>query len=142
MEKASVQKEKDLLLAEQAQLQEELAELREVVRSEIDADPDEGDADISEREKDVILIGILERSLADVNKSLRSIEAGSYGICERCNNAIPPERLEAKPNASYCVECQRESERLGKRSAQNYSPSSSSMNDDSWAYDVQPDYIN
>jgi DnaK suppressor protein len=35
-----------------------------------------------------------------------------YGVCEECGGLIPPERLLIVPEASLCVECQRELERF------------------------------
>jgi DnaK suppressor protein len=43
------------------------------------------------------------------------IEKGEYGICTRCGKPIEPERLEIKPDATLCIECQREVERLNRR---------------------------
>ena len=47
----------------------------------------------------------LHRSLQDVEHALHRIEEGSYGLCEICGDAIPPERLEALPASSRCVGC-------------------------------------
>ncbi|MFC5983603.1 TraR/DksA C4-type zinc finger protein [Knoellia sp. GCM10027209] len=40
-----------------------------------------------------------------MRQALARLEAGSYGICERCGEAIPGERLEARPVARTCVGC-------------------------------------
>ena len=40
-----------------------------------------------------------------VDAALRRIDAGSYGICERCRQPIAPARLEAMPEATRCVGC-------------------------------------
>ncbi len=47
----------------------------------------------------------LSRSLADVERALERVAEGTYGICERCEQEIPPERLEALPASSRCVDC-------------------------------------
>ena len=107
--------EEKALLAEQVQVQEELSNLRGFMRSEVDTDPEEGDTEISEREKNAVLIGVLERKLKDITTALQSMEKGKYGICERCDNSIEPERLEFKPDSILCVGCQREVERLSRR---------------------------
>lgn len=108
-------KEKSRLLEEQKQITEELENLRELMQAEVDVEPDEGDAEIFEREKNAALIAVLERKLKDIEAALRSIEKGQYGICDRCGNAIEPERLEIKPDATLCVKCQQEVERLTRR---------------------------
>lgn len=107
--------EQQLLLQERAQALEELAHLRESMRSEVDTDPEEGDTEIFEREKTAALISVLERKVKDIDAALRSMETGQYGICERCGNPIEPGRLEVKPDATLCLGCQREVERLSRR---------------------------
>jgi RNA polymerase-binding transcription factor DksA len=45
-------------------------------------------------------------SLEEVEAALRRVEAGTYGWCEACQEAIPVERLEVVPAAARCVRCQ------------------------------------
>ena len=45
----------------------------------------------------------LELRYADVNKALARIEAGTYGTCEVCGEAIEAERLAADPAAATCI---------------------------------------
>lgn len=40
-----------------------------------------------------------------VNKALKAIDKGTYGICEVCHNPIERGRLSAFPSVSTCVEC-------------------------------------
>ncbi len=47
----------------------------------------------------------IERSLAEVDGALARIEAGTYGRCSICSDAIPSERLEVMPSADLCVAC-------------------------------------
>ena len=74
--------------------------------------------EITEREKNAALLNVLENKLQDIQTALRSIEKGSYGICARCGNPIEPGRLEVKPDATHCVQCQSEVERLSRRGRQ------------------------
>jgi len=103
------------LIQERDQALEELNHLRESMRSEVDIDPEEGDTEIYEREKNAVLIAVLERKLKDINAAIHSMEKGEYGICERCDNPIEAGRLEVKPDATLCLNCQREVERLSRR---------------------------
>jgi RNA polymerase-binding protein DksA len=103
------------LQEERSQIVEELAHLRELMQAEVDVEPDEGDAEIFEREKNAALIAVLERKIQDIDAALRSIEKGQYGICERCGNPIEAGRLEVKPDATLCLACQQEVERLSRR---------------------------
>lgn len=40
---------------------------------------------------------------------------GTYGICDRCETAIDPERLAFKPEAPYCMACQIEVEKAYRK---------------------------
>ncbi len=108
-------RERRKLLEERARLTGELEHLREALKTEVDVDADEGDPDLIEREKNVALVSQLERKREDVEAALRLIEKGKYGSCERCGKEIPTERLDVRPDATLCVQCQAEVEKLIKR---------------------------
>jgi len=110
-----IEKERARLLNDMEQVNAELKNLRDLMQSEVDIEPDEGDAEVFEREKNAALIAVLERRLKDIETALRLIEKGEYGICTRCGKPIELERLEIKPDATLCIECQREVERLNRR---------------------------
>ena len=97
------------------QITEELVHLREFLQAEVDVEPDEGDAEVLEREQNAALIAVLERRLVDIDEALKAIERGDYGKCQRCGKEIELERLEVKPDATMCVSCQQETERLSRR---------------------------
>jgi DnaK suppressor protein len=59
-----------------------------------------------EREKDISILEALETELAELEKALRKVDEGTYGICEACGNPIPTERLEAMPAARLCLQDQ------------------------------------
>lgn len=44
--------------------------------------------------------------LRELDAATARIERGDYGECTDCGEPIPPERLEAYPTASRCVDCQ------------------------------------
>ena len=58
-----------------------------------------------ELEKRIALERNLRESLTEITRALDRIQAGSYGKCEVCGNAIEPDRLEARPQASVCIKC-------------------------------------
>ena len=60
-----------------------------------------------DREMDYTLEDNSEAVLAAIEKALRKIDEGTYGICERCAKPIAPERLEALPYAELCIDCKR-----------------------------------
>jgi DnaK suppressor protein len=45
--------------------------------------------------------------LAEIDAALERIDAGTYGICANCGQEITPERLEALPHATLCIDCKR-----------------------------------
>jgi len=51
------------------------------------------------------------RLLQAIDEALARITAGTYGICVNCGAQIPPERLEAMPWATLCIDCKRKEER-------------------------------
>jgi DnaK suppressor protein len=63
------------------------------------------DADREEASLEVLL-GQQER----VREALARIEAGTYGRCVDCGRELPEERLEARPEAERCVDCQQKAE--------------------------------
>lgn len=48
------------------------------------------------------LIGQLKK----VDKALKRIEEGQYGVCSKCSSKIPQERLLIMPTAEVCVSCE------------------------------------
>jgi DnaK suppressor protein len=48
--------------------------------------------------------------LAEIEAALKRIDDGTYGICTNCGKEIPPERLEARPWATLCIDCKRQRE--------------------------------
>jgi DnaK suppressor protein len=107
----------DKLIQEREQILVELARLRDVLKSEVDPDADEGDPDLIEREKVMALMQTLDRRLESVEYALRQAQEGTYGICERCGQPIDPARLEAVPETTLCVKCKAIAERQSRLAA-------------------------
>ena len=58
---------------------------------------------------DEVTVAVVDRrarELAEVNRALEDIEAGRYGVCRECGEAIGPARLKVMPFATRCVACQ------------------------------------
>ena len=89
-------------------LEEETGEL---VSSSIDDHLGDMATATHDRELDYTLEGNAETVLAQIDAALARIDAGTYGVCERCGRTIPEERLEARPWATLCIDCQRLVER-------------------------------
>ena len=53
-----------------------------------------------------------ERGLLDkIEKALSRLEDGSFGMCDSCGEEISAKRLEARPEATLCIQCKEEQER-------------------------------
>lgn len=72
--------------------------------SSYDNHPADLGTELFEREKDSMLVSLLEKELEEINKALYAIEEGTYGICRVCSMDIPRERLEAIPTTDTCIE--------------------------------------
>ena len=44
-------------------------------------------------------------TVSEIDHALERLDAGTYGRCVLCDNAIPEERLRAVPWAALCVPC-------------------------------------
>lgn len=50
------------------------------------------------------LAGTLKEQLDAVEQALSKLDDGTYGLCERCQAAIPAARLEAVPASRFCID--------------------------------------
>jgi DnaK suppressor protein len=98
-----------------AYLHEENRGATEDEAAELSRGSDNHLADVATITYDRELDSTLEESeanhLAAVEAALRRIEAGTFGTCENCGRPIAPERLEAMPWATLCIDCKRLAER-------------------------------
>lgn len=67
--------------------------------------------DIMDREMEFTIKGILDERHLRIREALKRIDDGSYGACDECGAKIDLERLEAIPEATFCIECQKQKER-------------------------------
>jgi len=58
-----------------------------------------------ELEKRLALEKRIKAELGGIEHALRKFEEGTYGLCDNCGKPIDPERLEALPQASLCMDC-------------------------------------
>jgi DnaK suppressor protein len=72
-------------------------------------------SDLYAREELVSEQRALEEELALIEDALERVARQTYGICVDCGRAIPAARLEARPHAARCLECQRRSDRAPRR---------------------------
>jgi DnaK suppressor protein len=67
-----------------------------------------------ELEKRLTLENRIRQELARVDRALEKIEDGTYGLCDNCGKPINPERLEALPQATLCMNCKAQLAKNGK----------------------------
>ncbi len=84
---------------------EMLAEDMEPGDIQFDEESGEGDTLNVERERDLALSAQARAAVDEIDRALAKMDAGTYGVCERCGNPIPKARLKALPYASLCVAC-------------------------------------
>jgi len=71
-------------------------------------------SDAYDRDFALSLLSQEQDALYEIEQALKRIDAGTYGICETSNKAIPHPRLEAIPFARHTVECQSQLEKQRK----------------------------
>jgi DnaK suppressor protein len=78
-----------------------------------DAGDDQADvgAKTFEREHELALTHNARELLAQNERAIARIDAGTYGTCESCGEPIGKARLQAFPRATLCVSCKQREER-------------------------------
>ncbi|HEX6946500.1 MAG TPA: TraR/DksA C4-type zinc finger protein [Acidimicrobiia bacterium] len=79
-------------------LREELETARDSRLAQLEDAPENDDIALAFRE-------INEKALEEITAALERMDAGVYGICERCRSVISTARLEAVPQTRFCVAC-------------------------------------
>jgi DnaK suppressor protein len=109
---------RDQLASEAAALRAEIERAETDIASRLgDAVGDAGDdqADVGaktfEREHELALTHNARELLAQTERALGRIDAGTYGTCESCGDPIGKARLQAFPRATLCVRCKQREER-------------------------------
>jgi DnaK suppressor protein len=59
----------------------------------------------AERDELLLVVEQLQMHKDELGAALDRIHRGTYGMCERCGQPIPEERLEAIPATRLCVTC-------------------------------------
>ncbi len=86
----------------------ELADLR--LKSAATGDAADAAFDAGSEEIASQLAELEARELSQIERALRRMKQGTYGLCEVCQAKIPVARLNALPYSTTCVRCQREME--------------------------------
>lgn len=83
---------------------------------DIDDLPDEMDLAASEgmQSFEFRLRGREKTFLQKIDRALRKIDDGEFGVCEECGEEISAKRLEARPETTLCIRCKEDQERHEK----------------------------
>jgi len=109
-----------VLNKEQLELRDQLMQLRENLRKEIQAEvrgardrdldhiTDTSDiaADAAEGELAFRLAETESVEAEEIDKAIEKLDQGTYGICESCAEEINAERMKFLPFATMCIKCQ------------------------------------
>ncbi|MBM4458225.1 MAG: hypothetical protein FJ011_10750 [Chloroflexi bacterium] len=101
----SIAEARERLLAERAQVQSELEQLRARLETKGDYGLGEGDPMIYQWELNLALAERAEQHLAEIEQALEQLQLGVYGRCERCGKPIEPERLAVLSHTTVCSQC-------------------------------------
>jgi len=105
MTKNELEKLKSILLEDKKRIE---SEAKSLSNTDFGSDTDSGDEESDETEAIAANYPIdakIQVRLRGINKAIEKIENGTYGICESCKKEISVERLEAKPEATVCMNC-------------------------------------
>jgi DnaK suppressor protein len=117
MDQQTVDRLRERLETERSEVRRQLDDLGARRDAEGIESPDlnEGFADAgqaaAERSSLLTLVRSLRDTLRDVEQALARMDAGTYGLCERCGQPIDEERLDALPAARLCLNCKRQAGR-------------------------------
>lgn len=105
MNKQQIHKYEEALNAKKAELKVALGNREGIV---ILKSPDSIDEvrSAEDRDMEILKLDRSSKALDVVEGALGRIADGSYGICLCCKEPIKPKRLDAVPEAKYCVGCQ------------------------------------
>lgn len=77
--------------------------------SHLTTDDDEHDPEGStvafERAQTASLLAEARRDLEELDAAEQRVDAGTYGLCEKCGRPISAERLDVLPAARRCIDC-------------------------------------
>lgn len=101
------------LLEERAHLEQQLATIvdesfaatQSDISGDVGLDDESADAGTAtfEREKDLSIENNVRDLLRKIEGALKRMDAGTYGLCERCGKPIEKARIKALPYVDLCI---------------------------------------
>ncbi len=130
---------KSFLLKLRQQLTRRRDALRQTLQGDLHALRSAGDAGVGDTLDDTLVWAENElysqlaesesKELVQIEKALRRMRAGKFGVCEGCEKQITMPRLEALPYAAACIHCAREAEQKRARLGDDWNEESRSASE-------------
>jgi RNA polymerase-binding protein DksA len=105
MQSTKLERYRQRLLDERSQLVHEMDRIRESIPEDVHPP---GEHEIAPSEGVDVDISLATREgtrVADIDAALDRIKERTFGKCCKCGNEISEARLEAVPDAKYCIGC-------------------------------------
>ncbi|MEU1728029.1 TraR/DksA C4-type zinc finger protein [Nonomuraea sp. NPDC005692] len=68
-------------------------------------------SDLTDADRAQAMLTVATAQRRAVTEAIRRLDEGAYGRCVDCDKPVPEGRLEARPEAARCVQCQGKRER-------------------------------
>lgn len=117
MDKTELKKLRESLVIEAVAIEKQLNEFTSenpVIKGDRrshfhETDPSDSPSDkahsVTEFEEERAVEQNLELHLREIKDTIKKIDEGAYGICEKCISPIDVRRLKVMPIAKFCVDC-------------------------------------
>jgi DnaK suppressor protein len=76
----------------------------------LDQHPADSGSNLADADREEASLEVLRAQLERVRTALGRVDDGTYGRCVDCGRELPDERLEVRPEAERCVDCQQRAE--------------------------------
>jgi DnaK suppressor protein len=80
--------------------------------SSLDQHPADSASNLADADREEATLEVVRDQRERVQEALARLDTGTYGRCVDCGRELPDERLEVRPEASRCVDCQQKVEAL------------------------------
>ena len=115
IDKKNLEELKRMLLKEKEELEEDLDRIAHPIDKkegdyktsfeDIGVDKDDNATEVDQYTQNLAIKNSLEERLQNILDALEKMKKGTYGICEKCHQEIPLERLKVNPSARVCIKC-------------------------------------
>ena len=75
-----------------------------------DQHPADNASELSDADREQAILEAADSQRTEVRAALARLDAGSYGTCVDCGQPISEARLQVRPEAARCIDCQSKSE--------------------------------